>query len=43
MKSGVPQGGIFGPILSMICINNLPDCVFSTSKIFADDTKLYNV
>ena len=43
MTNGVPQGSILGPILSMININDLPDCVSSTCKKFAYDTKLYNL
>ena len=31
-----------GPILFTIFINDLPDCVSSCCKIFADDTKIYN-
>ena len=41
--SGIPQGSILGPILFTIFINDLPDCVSSYCKIFADDTKIYNV
>ena len=40
--SGIPQGSILSPILFTIFINDLPDTVSSTCKIFADDTKLYN-
>ena len=40
--SGVPQGSVLGPILFVLYINNLPDIVTSTAKLFADDTKLYN-
>ena len=40
VTSGVPQGGILGSIMSIIYINDLPDCVSYTCKIFADDTKM---
>ena len=33
------SGGVLGPVLSVIFINNLP--VKSYCKIFADDTKLF--
>eukprot|EP00745_Piridium_sociabile_P030076 TRINITY_DN49785_c0_g2_i5.p1 TRINITY_DN49785_c0_g2~~TRINITY_DN49785_c0_g2_i5.p1 ORF type:complete len:167 (+),score=21.68 TRINITY_DN49785_c0_g2_i5:150-650(+) len=41
VRSGIPQGSILGPVLFTIYINDLHDCVKSTCKIFADDTKIY--
>ena len=38
--SGIPQGSVVGPLLFILFINDLPDCLKSTVKIFADDLKL---
>ena len=40
--SGIPQGSVLGLILFVIFINDLPDEVMCTAKIFADDTKLFH-
>ena len=36
--SGITQGSVLRPILFTIFINNLPECVQSCCKVFADDT-----
>ena len=41
MTSGIPQGSVLGPLLFIIFINDLLDCVKSAIKLFADDIKLY--
>ena len=42
VKSGVPQGSILGPIMFLVYVNDMPDDIACTAKMFADDTKVYN-
>ena len=41
--SGVPQGSVFGSILFMLFINDLPRDILSKLFLFADDAKLLQV
>lgn len=41
VTSGIPQGTVLGPMLFVIYINDMPECVDSTTYLFADDTKIF--
>ena len=41
MLSGVPQGSVFGPLLFLIFVNDLPNWVSNSMRMFADDTKIW--
>ena len=41
MAFGIPQGTILGPLLSILFINDLPNCLSNSQfQIHADDTHL---
>ena len=40
IKSGVPQGSVFGPILFLLYINDISNALTSPPRLFADDNFL---
>ena len=43
MISGVPQGSVLGPILFLLYVNDLPNWIKCSMRMFADDTKIWNI
>ena len=43
VRAGVPQGSILGPLLFLVCINDLLIGIESNARIFADDTSLFKI
>ena len=43
MTSGVPQSTVLGPLLFLFYVNDLPDNLKSSLRLFPDDALLYVV
>ena len=41
VTSGVQQGSVLGPLLFLLCINDLPENIQSQVRLFADGNAVY--
>ena len=41
VTSGTPQGSILGPLLFLLYLKDLSECISSTVKLYANDTNIY--
>ena len=42
VQAGIPQGSVLGPLLFLVCINDLPQGLRRNAKLFADGTSLFS-